>query len=311
MKQKIFIEHTALFRIKRDFRLHKGLFVMIIPVLLFYALFHYAPIYGAIIAFKDFSPGRGILGSPWIGFKNFLQFFNSVNFTRVVGNTLAINMLALLFGFPAPIILALVINEVANPAFKRITQTAVYLPYFISMIVVCALVKDFVSISGIFNVIRRLMGLDEVNLLLVPKFFRTIYVASNIWQYAGWNSIIYLAAISAVDPQLYEAAIIDGAGRFRRLLHVTIPGIAPAIIVLFILRLGEIMNVGFEKIILLYNPGIYSTADVISSFVYRRGLLEMNYSFSAAVGLFNSVINFIIVVTANTIARHVGESRLW
>ena len=309
--QRIKFNQYAAYRIRRDFQVHKGLFIMIIPVLAFYALFHYGPIYGAIIAFKDFSPGLGILGSRWVGFENFIKFFTSIHFTRVVGNTLTINLLALAFGFPAPIILALIINEVAHSGFKRISQTSVYLPYFISMVVVCALVKDFVSISGVVNVIRQFLGLDAVNLLLSPKYFRTIYITSNIWQYAGWNSIIYLGAISVVDPQLYEAAIIDGAGRFRRLFNVTIPGIAPTIIILFILRLGEIMNVGFEKIILLYNPSIYSTADVISSFVYRRGLLEMNYSFSAAVGLFNSVINFIIVISANTVSRRISESSLW
>ena len=288
------------------------LFVMILPVLAFYLLFHYMPIYGSIIAFKDFSPGLGILGSRWAGLKHFDKFFQSIFFKRVVSNTVLINLYALCFGFPAPILLALLVNEVRHSAYKRLVQTVAYLPYFISMVVVCALVRDFVSMNGIINRIgTMLLGTTPRNLLQVPAYFKTIYVASNIWQYMGWNSIIYLAAMTSIDPQLYEAATIDGAGRWRRLLHVTIPGILPTIIILFILRLGEIMNVGFEKIILLYNSAIYSTADVISSYVYRKGLLESDFSFSAAVGLFNSLINFAIVLTANAISRKVSGSSLW
>ena len=302
----------VLYQIRRDVRRHPMLFVMILPVLAFYLLFHYMPIYGSIIAFKDFSPGLGILGSRWAGLKHFDKFFQSIFFKRVVSNTVLINLYALCFGFPAPILLALLVNEVRHSAYKRLVQTVAYLPYFISMVVVCALVRDFVSMNGIINRIgTMLLGTTPRNLLQVPAYFKTISVASNIWQYMGWNSIIYLAAMTSIDPQLYEAATIDGAGRWRRLLHVTIPGILPTIIILFILRLGEIMNVGFEKIILLYNSAIYSTADVISSYVYRKGLLESDFSFSAAVGLFNSLINFAIVLTANAISRKVSGSSLW
>ena len=222
-----------------------------------------------------------------------------------------ISVYSLIFSFPAPIILALLLNELRNKTFKRMVQTISYLPHFISIMVVCGMIIDFTATDGFINDIIEFFGGQRSSLLLKPELFRTIYISSDIWQNVGWGSIIYLAALTGVDTQLYEAAVIDGAGRWKQLLHVTLPGIAPTIVILLILRIGQIMNVGFEKIILLYNPATYSTADVISSFVYRKGLLEFSYSYSAAVGLFNSVINFILLILANKLSKHVNDISLW
>lgn len=295
----------------RDFMRNKYIYMMAIPMIVYYILFHYQPMYGAIIAFKNFSPARGILGSPWAGFTHFESFFNGVYFWRVLRNTLLINVYNLMFGFPAPIVLALLLNEIRHNVFKRTVQTVSYLPHFISIMVVCGMIIDFTSSDGIINDIVAMFGGERATLLLKPELFRTIYVGTNIWQEVGWGSIIYLAALTSIDPQLYQAATIDGASRWKQLWNITIPGIMPTIVILLILRIGQMMNVGFEKIILLYNPNTYETADVISSFVYRKGLLEFNYSYSAAVGLFNSVINFALLLTANRISRKVNETSLW
>jgi len=295
----------------RDFKRYKYVYFMALPVLAYYIIFHYGPMYGAIIAFKNFSPGKGIWGSDWVGFKHFMDFFNGLYFWRLVKNTFIINVYQLIFSFPAPIILALLLNEVKNQIFKRTVQSVTYLPHFISLVVICGLIVDFTSKDGIINDLIEWLGGERTSLLLEPGLFRTIYISSGIWQGVGWGSIIYLSALSGIDPQLYEAAVIDGAGRWRQMWHITLPGIMPTIIIMLIMRLGQMMNVGFEKIILLYNPLTYETADVISSFVYRKGLLEMNYSFSTAVGLFNSVINFTLLLLANKISRTVSETSLW
>lgn len=298
-------------KITKDFKKYKYLYVMVLPVLIYYIVFHYAPLYGASIAFKNFSPGKGIMGSPWVGFKHFESFLSSFYFWRVFRNTLMINLLELIFGFPAPIILALLLNEIRNGMFKRTIQTVTYLPHFISLVVVCGMIVDFTSSEGVINGIITALGGEKVLFLQKPEYFRAVYVASGIWQHIGWGSIIYLAALSSIDTNLYEAAIIDGAGRLKQLWHVTLPGIAPTIIILLILNLGKMMNVGFEKIILLYNPATYETADVISSFVYRRGLRESNWSFGSAVGLLNSVINLILITASNKISRKLNETSLW
>lgn len=295
----------------RDLSRNRYVYFMAIPVIMFYILFHYIPMYGAMIAFKDFAPARGIVGSPWVGFKHFEQFFQSFYFGRVVTNTLAINVLGLIFGFPAPILLALLLNEVRSNWFKRTIQTVSYLPHFISIMVIAGLLIDFSSRDGLFNTLIVAFGGERSNLLTRPELFRTLYVGSDIWQGIGWGSIIYLAALSGIDPQLYEAARIDGAGRLRQTFHITIPGILPTIVILLVLRIGQMMNVGFEKIILLYNANTYETADVISSYVYRKGLLEFSYSFSAAVGLFNSLINFFLLIFANKMSRMLNETSLW
>ena len=298
-------------RVRRDLVRNRQLYLMIIPVIAFYILFRYAPMYGAVIAFKNFSPMKGILASDWVGFKYFIAFFKSYYFQRTLVNTLMISLLSISFSFTAPIILALLLNEIRSLTYKKWVQTFTYIPHFISLVVICGLIIDFTSTYGLINDILVWFGFSRSAILQNPALFRPVYIISEIWQECGWNSIIFIAALSSIDPQLYEAATIDGAGRFRKLVHVTLPGILPTIIIMFILRLGKVMDVGFEKIILLYNPSIYETADVISSFVYRKGLLEFSYSYSAAVGLFNSVINFMIIIVSNTISRRINKTSLW
>ena len=297
--------------IRQDWRRNWALYTLMIPVILFYIGFCYKPMYGAIIAFKDYDPALGIIGSDWIGLENFIDFFQSSDFVRVFRNTIKISVLNIIFGFPAPIILALLINELTKKKFAKTVQTITYMPHFISLVVVCGLIKDFVSDSGVITSILGMFGFPQVNMLQEPNMFVPIYIISGIWQEIGWGSIIYLAALAGVDQELYEAASIDGAGRLRQTWSVTLPGIMPTIITMFILKLGTIMNVGFEKIILLYDPITYETADVISSFVYRKGIVDSDYGFSTAVGLFNSVINFALIMISNTISRKVNDTSLW
>ena len=284
---------------------------MLLPVLAYYIVFCYIPIYGIQIAFKNFSPGLGIIGSPWAGLTHFRAFFAGPYFVRTFTNTLLISLYSILFSFPSSIILALLLNEVGNRYFKKTVQTISYLPHFISTVVICGIIREFTASNGLIGGIVKALGGVPKTLLIDPAMFRPIYIISEIWQGIGWGSIIYLAALSGIDPTLYDAAVVDGAGRFCRMIHITLPGILPTIVIMFILRLGSIMGVGWEKIILLYNENIYSTADVISSYVYRKGLIEQNYSYSAAVGLFNSVINFMLVVFANSFSRRMSGTSLW
>lgn len=301
----------ALAEIKRDFSMNKAVYLMFVPVLMYYILFHYLPMYGAIIAFKDFSPRLGFLGSPWVGFDHFINFFTRPTFVQILGNTLRISLSSLIFGFPAPIILALLINEMRCKSLSRIVQNITYMPHFISMVIVCGMIKTFTADTGIINDIIQFFGGERVSLLGEPKLFTPIYVISGIWQEIGWNSIIYLAAIIGVDESLYEAATIDGAGRWKQTLHVTLPGIATTVTVMLVLRIGSILGVGYEKIILLYNDATLNTADVISTYVYRKGLLELDWGFSTAVGLFNSVINCLFLFAANYTSRKLNEVSLW
>ncbi|MDT8715665.1 sugar ABC transporter permease [Clostridium sp. 19966] len=298
-------------RVKKDFKKNKELYLLVLPVVLFYLVFCYKPMYGVIIAFKDFNPSKGILGSNWIGFKYFTDFFSSYYFVRLMKNTLIISVTSLILGFPAPILLALLINELRVKWFSRIVQTITYIPHFVSLIVVCGMIVDFSQIGGVLSSIVEFFIGKQVNLLSVPSYFVPLYVSTNIWKEIGFSSIIYIAALMGIDQQLYEAAQIDGANKWKQLLHVTLPGIAPMIIIMFILAMGGLLNVGYEKIILLYNPMIYSTSDVISTFVYRRGLLENNFGYSTAVGLFNSIINFILIYATNKISRKVNDTSLW
>ena len=284
---------------------------MILPVIFYYVIFHYFPMYGAIIAFKDYAPGLGIWGSRWVGLKHFMRFFDSSSFHRVVVNTITISVYQIILGFPAPIILALLLNEVRSQTWKRTVQTITYMPHFISVMVVAGMLVDFLSTNGVITSIYAWFGGPKTNMLMQPAFFRTIYISSGLWQDIGFGSIVYLGGLSAIDPNLYEAAMIDGAGRWRQTVHITLPGILPMIAVLFILRMGRIMSVGYEKLILLYNPNTYEVADVISTFVYRRGLLELNYGFGAAVDLFNSFINMVLLVFFNWISRITTEQSLW
>ena len=256
---------------KKDFRKNGTLYLMVLPVLAFYIMFCYKPMYGALIAFKDYAPRLGISGSEWVGFKNFKVFFTSSDFPRLLRNTLSISITSLIFGFPAPILLALFLNEVRGRRFKKFIQTTTYLPHFISTVVVCGMIKIFVSQTGIIGIIAGWFTGETTNLLMKPENFLPIYVISGIWQQVGWDSIVYLAALSAVDVQQYEAADLDGAGRFQKMFHITLPALQPTVITLFILAVGKIMNVGHEKVLLLYNPAIYETSDVISTYVYRLG----------------------------------------
>ena len=295
----------------RDFKQNGTLYLLVLPVIVFYLIFMYKPMYGALIAFKNYSPALGVAGSPWVGMKYFQQLFTTPDFWRVFKNTLRISVCTLVFGFPAPILFSLLLNEVTNMRFKKVVQTASYMPHFISLVVVCGMIKAFVGDTGFISMILSLFTGERTNLLLNPDYFTAIYVVSDIWQGLGWTSIIYLSALSAVDVAQYEAAEIDGAGRFDKMFKITLPSIMPTIITMLVLRVGQIMGIGYEKIILLYNSAIYSTADVISSYSYRVGFESQSWSYSTAVGLFNSVINFVLVIIANTASKKLTDSSLW
>lgn len=301
-------------RLGRDFRKHYLVYFMAIPMVVYYILFHYVPMYGAIIAFKNFRPALGIMKSPWAGehgLDNFKSFFSSVYFGRLIKNTLSINIKLLVFGFPIPIIFAILLNEIRSTSFLKGVQLVSYLPHFISTMVLCGMIVDFCARDGIITQAAQLFGAANSNLLLRPENYQKIYVISDIWQTMGWNSIIFYAAITGIDQALYEAADMDGANRFQKMLHVTLPGIKQTIIIMLILRLGQMMSLGYEKTILLYNANTYETADVISTYVYRKGLLDFDYSYSTAVGLFNSVINFIMLVFANKLSKKFNDTSLW
>lgn len=300
-------------RAKRDFARNWEVYAILLPVVVYYIIFNYIPMGGALIAFQDWRPGRSWFGADarWVGMKHFVSFFNSYYFTRTLFNTLTISLCTLLWGFPAPVLLALMLNELRSKWFARTVQIVVYLPHFISMVVLCGIIRSFVAENGVITTVLGAMGFEQKNMLLNPKLFVPIYVISNIWQGVGWGSIVYLAALTGIDQELYEAAQIDGAGRWKQTLHITLPGIIPTIVILFIMRMGSILSVGSEKILLLYNEGIYETADVISTFTYRKGLLETSWSYASAVGLFNSVINFVLVITVNKISSRVSEISLW
>lgn len=284
---------------------------MLLPTIIYFVLFKYVPMFGTIIAFQDFSLSKGLLGSKFVGLSNFVEFLTNYKFFELLRNTLTISGLALLLGFPLPIILALLLNEVHNLGFKKTVQTITYMPYFISNVVAVSILISFVSVEGVFNEIRSAMGLAAIPFMTTPKYFPWIYVISNIWQSLGWNSIIYVAAIAGVDQELYEAARIDGANRFKQVIHVTLPCIASTIVVLLIMQLGRTLTVGYEKIILMYNPTIYKTADVISTYVYRKGLLEADYGYSTAVSVFNSICNLILLVIANNVSKKISGEGLW
>ena len=293
--------------VRRDWEL----IVMILPIVIFFLVFAYYPMYGVVIAFKKFSVVRGIAGSPWVGWKYFIRFFESPYLFRLLRNTLLISLYNILWGFPVPILFALMLDEVKVKGFKRVVQTVSYLPHFVSTVVICSMVIDLVSSNGPLNEILYKVTGAKVNFLGDPKWFRTIYVGSGVWQSFGWNSIIYLAAITGINPDLYEAAEMDGANRLQQVWHVTLPGIKPTILTLLILSLGNALSVGYEKIILLYSSATYETADVISTYVYRTGLLNAEYSYSAAVGLFNSVVNIMVLFLFNWVGKKFFEVRIF
>nr|WP_243154196.1 ABC transporter permease subunit [Pseudoflavonifractor sp. 60] len=294
-------------RLRREWHHNKQVYIILLPVVAYFIIFHYIPMLGVQIAFRDYSIAGGIWGSKWVGLKHFKNYFHSYYFGRLIKNTVLLSVFNILLSFPAPIILALLINEVRNAKFKRIVQTVTYLPHFISIVIVCALLRDFFSSTGLIN---QLLG-TNIDFFNKEEWFRPLYILSGIWQEVGWGSIVYLSAITSIDNSLYEAAEADGANRFDKLIHVTLPGIATTISVMFILRVGRVMTVGADKVLLMYNESIYTTADIISTFVYRQGLLNRDYSYTAAVDLVNSLVNCVILVGANKISKKISGSGLW
>lgn len=293
-------------------RRDKQLLILFIPCLLFYLIFRYGPLYGLIIAFKDYSAFKGIIDSSWVGLKHFERFFSSPDFFKLFRNTLYLGFFTLLFSFPFPILLAISLNEVRLRWFKKTIQTFSYLPTFLSVVIISSMVIDFLSPNnGLINQIIHALGFEKKYFLIDRNWFRPIYVMSDIWTTTGYEAIIYLAAIAGINPTLYEAARVDGCSRFRMIWHVTIPCMLPTILIMFILKTGAMMRVGYEKVLLLYHPATYEVADVFSTFVYRKGLLEMNYSYGAAVGMFEAVVAMVMLLTANFISRRLGGGGLW
>ena len=289
-----------------------GLYLLILPALTILILFTYRPMYGIVIAFKDYKPALGILGSPWVGFKHFARFFSSYQFSTTLKNTVFLSLYSLALSFPLPIVMALCINQMRAQKFRKLFQVVTYLPHFISTVVLVGLMMVFLSPSvGFVANISNLLGIEPVNILGIPHAFPHAYVLSAVWQSTGWDSIIYIAALSAVDPTLYEAATVDGASKFQKLLYIDIPMILPTMSTLLILRSGNIMSVGFEKVYLMQNPLNMIYSEVISTYVYKIGLLNMQFSLSAAVNLFNNAINFILLITVNQISRRISKSGLW
>lgn len=307
-KKEIKAPKTALLR---KIKKHSAVYMLFLPTLLFYLIYKYVPMFGNIMAFQDFSVAKGVTGSEFIGIKHFADFFSNYKFEELLRNTLTISGLTLLIGFPLPIIFALLLNETKNLRFKKSVQTITYMPHFISSVVIVSILNVFVSSDGVINEILVMCGQEPVQFMITPKYFPWIYVFTTIWQQLGWDSIIYISAIAGVDQELYEAARVDGANRFQLVKHVTLPGITSTIVVLLILKVGQLLTVGYEKIILMYNPAIYETADVISTYVYRKGLLETNYGYSTAVSMFNSVCNFVLLLSANFVSKRMSGEGLW
>lgn len=288
------------------------IYVMLAPMIIWFILFLYKPMYGLQIAFKDYSVFRGIAASPWVGLEHFETLYSNSQFLRAVRNTFLISMLSLIFGFPVPIILALMFNEIINAVYKRTAQTIVYLPHFISTVIIAGIViTAFSPSAGIVNTFLGWFGIEPIYFLTKAEWFRPIFIGSGIWQEAGFSSIIFLAAIAGVNPSLYESAVVDGANRWQMMWRITLPSIMPTIIIMLIIRIGNLMEVGFELIILLYQPATYETADVINTFIYRQGLQSGQYDLAAAAGFFNAVVAFILVMTANTISKRVSRTSLW
>lgn len=298
-------------KISKDFKRNKFKYLLVLLPVIYLLIFAYKPMYGLVIVFQKFRPSAGIDGSPWIGFENFRRFFNDIYFWRLLRNTFSISALSIIFSFPMPIVLALLLNEVKSSKFKRTVQTITYMPHFIAIVVVCSLVKTFTASNGVINDLIAALGGERTNLLANGALFYPIYIISGIWQNIGWDSIIYLAALSGIDQEQYEAAKVDGAGRLKQMWYITLPGLLPTISMLLVLRLGSVLSVGYEKILLLYQPTIYEVADVISTYVYRKGLLDADFSYSAAVGLFNSLVNIVFLLLSNKLSKKLGQSGLF
>ena len=293
--------------VRRDWELY---FMLALPILAL-LIFSYIPMFGLVIAFQDYDVFAGVAASPWVGLKHFASLFTLEEFPRVLGNTLLISLYKILFYYPVPILLAIMLNEVSHSGFKRTVQTVVYLPHFISWAIVSGLVFDLLSSTGLVNTILWRLGGERVNFLTTPAYFRSIVVISAIWKEAGYGAIVYLAAITGIDPSLYEAAKIDGASRLRQIRHITLPGIAPVCVLMLILRLGTVMDANFEQMFTLLNPTVMDTGDVLSTYIYRNGLTQMRYSYSTAAGLFNSVVAFLLVLMANAFSRRLVGRSIW
>ncbi|TBL71406.1 ABC transporter permease [Paenibacillus thalictri] len=288
------------------------LYLIMVPGIVYFIVFKYVPMTGAVIAFQDYSVFAGIMESDWVGLKHFKEIFLDTEFYTVLRNTLLISLYKLIWGFPGPIVLAILLNEVRRMFFKKTVQTLAYLPHFLSWVVLGGILYNVLAPSnGIVNGILKLFGHEPVFFLADPNWFRTVLVASDIWKEIGWGAIIYLAALAGIDQQLYEAAVVDGANKWRQIWHITLPSLTSTIIILLVLRLGHVLDVGFEQIFVLYNPMVYSVSDVIETFVYRTGITQADFSFSTAVGLFKSIVGLILVVAANKLAKKLGQNGVW
>lgn len=299
-------------------RLSKALYrdrymlLLFLPVFIYYVVFCYLPLPGLAMAFQKFNPGKGIFGSEWVGIDNFIQFFQSPFAPRLLRNTVLLSVYLLLFGFPVPVLFAVCVMEIGNMKLRRTLQTVSYLPHFISTVVLVGMMMNiFGADGGVVNQVIKALGGTSVNFFMDPGCFRSLYVGSGIWKSFGFSSILYISAITSIDPELYEAGKIDGITKFKEVYYITLPMLVPTLVILFIMELGQVMNVGFEKVFLMYNPGIYETSDVISTYVYRKGIESSDYSFSTAVGLFNSIINFILVYGSNMLSRRLTKTSLW
>lgn len=303
-------------KVKRGLKFKKifsnyQLYLFLLPALIYFIVFHYLPMYGILIAFKDFVATKGIMGSPWVGFKHFERFFDSFQFWTLIKNTLGLSVVQLIVGFPLPIFLALMLNQIRSEKYKRFVQTVVYAPHFISVVVLAGMIFVFFSNNGLINNIILLFGGDPISFMAKPEWFKPLYIASGVWQETGWAAIIYLAALAGVSPELHEAAVMDGANKWQRIFHVDIPAIMPTAVILLILSVGGIMNIGFEKAYLLQTPMNQPSAEIIPTYVYKMGLQQAQYSFAAAVGLFNAVINLILLIAVNKFSKKLSGTGLW
>ena len=298
--------------IKMQFLNHWQLYLMMVPAVAYIIIFAYVPMYGILMAFKDFSPKKGIVGSPWCGLNNFVRLFRSYWFPVILKNTLSVSLMSLVIGFPIPILFALMVNEVGHGKVKQVLQTVSYAPHFISTVVICGMVVLFLSPStGIINIALRSLGVAQMNFMASPTAFKWIYVLSGVWQSTGWGAIIYFAALANVDKSLLEAAEIDGATRIQRIIHINFPVLVPTIVIMLILQCGQLLSVGYEKVLLLQNDSNLSGSEVISTYVYKVGLIDFDYAFSTATGIFNSICNTVILLTANTLSKKFANSSLW
>lgn len=310
--QKIKRKRSNKNKLKKRIWKHRHIYLFLLPAIIWYLVFHYAPMYGILLAFKDYRYNLGITKSPWVGLKYFKSFLSDPMFFKVISNTLKISILKIIFGFPAPIILALMLNEVRNQTFKRTIQTVSYMPHFVSWVVVITLMSKFLSpTNGLINDIRTQRGLEPIFFMGEPKLFYPLVVGSDIWKGVGWGSIVYLAAITNINPELYEAAAIEGAGRWKQTIHITLPGIRTTIGLLFIMRVGGIMGAGFEQILLMQTPPVYDISEILDTYVLMRGLRMNQFGYATAIGLFSSTISLLLVITANNLSRKYAEISLW